>query len=178
MNGTALLHGLEFCPLLYTHFHSNNQHDSKRATVTWKGSTSSWVNVSFTFSCLFSHVSSEIVKVWLTVSQKQMQQNLFNWISNTLEIPIIRYLRRAVPKTEVLAFYQKKKLHQWNRKTSGTCSKRTPRVSVHQPLWFPRTTCSYSTSCFRYEDSRNHRRGPWWHWTNWNNPLTSCAAQV
>ena len=43
----------------------------------------------------------------------------------------------GVPKTQTVAFYQKKKMHhQWNRQISVTCSKMPPRWSVHQTLWY------------------------------------------
>jgi len=44
-------------------------------------------------------------------------------------------MRRLVPRNEVLPF-TRKKLHQWNRQTSGTCSTGPLGLSVLQLLWY------------------------------------------
>jgi len=50
-------------------------------------------------------------------------------MSDNSQILISQHLRRVVPVPEVLIF-TRKKIQQWNRQVSGTCSKKPQRVSV------------------------------------------------
>jgi len=61
-------------------------------------------------------------------------------ISENSEIMVICLLRKEVPRPVVLLF-TRKKLHQWNRLISQTCSIRFPRASVHQSLRYLMTPC-------------------------------------
>jgi len=75
-----------------------------------------------------------------------VQQNSVNWTSYSSEILIIWHLKRVDPRLKVLLFSRKKELCQWNRQISGTCSKWTQSVSVHQILWYLVIPCLLSNS--------------------------------
>ena len=67
-----------------------------------------------------------------------VQQNSFNLTSGNSEILIIGHLRRVVPRLEILLFTSKK-LHHWNRQTSGTCLKKGLQECLYQLLWYKLT---------------------------------------
>jgi len=75
-----------------------------------------------------------------------------------METLIIWQLRGVAPSSEVLLF-TRKMLCQWNRRFSGTCSKRVPRVCVHQHfgLFWPLVSCSIDYFAMK----KPVRRGPY-----------------
>jgi len=109
-----------------------------------------------------------------------VQQNSFNLTSGNSDILIIGHLRRVVPRLEVL--FTSKKLHHWNRETSGTCLKKAYKGVCINCCGIRWLLVSYSIKFFSYEDTRKHRRGPWWscasRWSFLNGILISCTAQV
>jgi hypothetical protein len=94
----------------------------------------------------------------------KVQQNSFNPTCSDLEILITLSLRWVVPRPEVL-LSAREKLYQQNRQISGMCSKRPPRVSVHQLLWHLLTSNVLLHEVLQLWRPSKHRREPWWPWT-------------
>ena len=91
-----------------------------------------------------------------------VQLNFFNLTSYNLEILIIRHLWREIPRPGVLLFTRKKSSSVTH--VDITDIFKLTKVSVRQLLWYLESPCLLR-QLLHYEDSRKHRRGPWWHWT-------------
>jgi len=127
-------------------------------------------NINSRSSVLLRSLVTNISVLQLNIKQEEvltdLQQNSFNLQSGHSENLIIQYMRRVVPRLQVLLFTRggKKKLNHWCRQISGTCSESPPRVFVHQMLWYLLTPCILLIN-FSCVDSRKYR-GLWWPWTS------------
>lgn len=105
------------------------------------------------------------------------QQNFIHLSPHNSDILTIWRLRTVILNT----FYHTEKLNQWNRKMSGTCSKRPPTVYVLSwylliPFHIPSTTSAMKTP----ENAKtlitlNQKKDKI---PNWNTTVISCKAQI
>lgn len=93
-----------------------------------------------------------------------IQNNPFNLVSDTLQLRTIWHLRRAVPSLKIVS--TRENLHQWNRQTSGTWSKRPPWLSYTRQYDMSWCLFSYSNNFILQWRPRKHRRGSWLPWTS------------
>lgn len=86
-------------------------------------------------STLFQNLAWQTLSEYsIAILPDNAQDDMFNSSSDNLDILIISHLKSSL-KTTSFSFYQKK-LHHWNRQISHTHSKRPPRMSVQQLLWY------------------------------------------